>query len=155
METTGDGTTEPADPSASRDGDELADASLQHSSGPSDSPRWICALLGGAVAIVSLPLFPVSLATGGAVAAYRRKGETREGVIVGALAGLPPTVPVAAGAVYYIDATGWRIGADATGGFTGFDALYILILLLVFVPAIFAVLSAVGGALGVHIDEDL
>lgn len=115
--------------------------------------RWYCALLGGLVGSLILPLFPVSLATGGAVGGYLRKGDTREGITVGALAGLPPTVPVAIGALYVIDMTNWRIGVEASGDFTGVDALYIAIILLVFIPAIFAILSAVGGALGVHLDE--
>lgn len=126
-----------------------------HATTTVDRPRWKCALYGGIVGTISLPLFPASVATGGALAGYLREGETLEGVVVGAMAGLIPTIPFTVAALWYIDDIGWRIGIEPGGAFTGFDALYIAVLLLVFIPAVFAILSAVGGALGVHISEDL
>lgn len=152
MGTTADGqVTDEADTSTT----EEQTASTGGDSETTDRPRWECALYGGLLGTVSLPLFPVSLATGGALAGYLREGSTVEGLVVGGMAGLIPTVLFTAAALWFVDSEDWRIGVDPGGAFTSFDALYIGLVLLIFIPIIFAIFGAVGGALGVHVSEDL
>lgn len=104
----------------------------------------------GAVATIGLSFTGISPVLGGALAAYLDGGDTTNGLRVGALSGLIASIPVGAIlaiALFFLPLTG-DLGV-AIGG-------------LVIVAAIVAIgvgytvaLSALGGALGIYLADEL
>lgn len=115
--------------------------------------RWHCALAGGIAATIVAPLLPVSLAIGGGLAGYLRGGDTQEGVLIGASAGLCSAAILIGGALFATTVFGVSIPAIPEGASTEV-MLWFGVMVFVFVPSVFAILSGVGGALGVHVLED-
>jgi hypothetical protein len=123
------------------------------SSGSDRLARWQCALAGGIAATVAAPLFPISLAIGGGLAGYLRRGDTREGVLIGAAAGLCSAAVVIGLALFATTVLGVTLPAVPGGGAGTEVRLWFGVMVFVFLPSVFAILSAVGGALGVHVLE--
>jgi hypothetical protein len=116
--------------------------------------RWKCALAGGIVATVLAPLFPISLATGGGIAGYLRRGDTQEGVVVGGLAGVTSAAIVVGTALALSSVLGTAVPLASRAGTSTPHQLWLLVMVGLFVPSVFAILGAVGGALGVHVLDE-
>jgi len=116
--------------------------------------RWQCVLAGGVVATIIAPLFPISLAVGGGLAGYMRRGDTTEGVLVGGLAGLCCAGIMIGTAMLATTFLGLELPGVPNVGSGVHVQLWYLVMIFLFLPSIFAILSAVGGALGVHVLED-
>jgi hypothetical protein len=117
-------------------------------------PRWQCALAGGVVATIVAMLFPISLAIGGALAGYLRGGDTQEGVLVGATAGLCSAAILIGATAFATTVLGVSLPGAPTGSTSTEVLLWLGVMVFVFLPSVFAILSAVGGALGVHVLEE-
>lgn len=102
-------------------------------------------VIGGVVAVV-LSFIPLSTVLGGAVAGYLEGGDQRDGLVVGAIAGVIALIPLVlfgmVAAVFVI----------APGGFR----FLLIIALLLFLGAVYTVgLSALGGAVGVYVKNEM
>ena len=112
---------------------------------PERSP-WLNALIGAVVTVVTA-FIPFSPALGGGVAGYLQQGDDREGLRVGALAGLLAAVPLLL--VFGLVGGVLFLGVAITGEVAG--PLFVVALLGVFALFVLAytvVLSAVGGLAG-------
>lgn len=111
-------------------------------------------LLGGIVAIV-LSAVPFSPVLGGVVAGYLEGGSRRDGLWVGALAGLVAAIPVAAIVVVGVLVSGVAlvgIGPRAAGGIAIFAVLFVAVAVF---SAVYTIgLGALGGWLGNYVKYD-
>lgn len=111
---------------------------------------FVTAFLGAIVGVV-LSFLPFSTAIGGAVAGFLESPDGREGVLVGALAGLFMFVPIGLLAVALFFLLGFGFG------FAGLplEGVFLLVLVLGFVVSIVLVytvgLGAIGGYLGSYL----
>ncbi|MFU8866628.1 DUF5518 domain-containing protein [Natronococcus sp.] len=104
------------------------------------------AVIGGAVGIV-LSFVPLSPVLGGAVAGYLEGGDTDDGLKVGALAGLVALLPIALIGFFLLFLLGFG-GTPAAFGILGLVGLFFV--------AIYTVgLGALGGVIGVSVEEEL
>lgn len=111
------------------------------------SSTLINALVGGVAGIV-LFFIPFSTVLGGAVAGYLEGGDTSEGLKVGALAGLVMLVPFA-----LFGAIGLALFMGVTGAPLAFG---IFAFFGIAIGALYTVgLSAVGGIIGVYLEDEL
>ena len=104
----------------------------------------------GAVATIGLSFTGISPVLGGALAAYLDGGDTENGLRVGALSGLIASIPVGAIlviALLFLPLTG-DLGV-AVGGF-----LIVVVIVAIGVGYTVA-LSALGGAIGVYLVDEL
>ena len=110
---------------------------------------WMNALIGAAVAVV-LAFLPFSPLLGGGIAGYLERGDVREGAIVGGLAGLLATLPVAVlltllASFFAIVPMGMGVGGRV--GFVG-----IIFLVATLVVALYTIgLGVLGGAIGSYV----
>ena len=107
---------------------------------------WTNALVGAVVTVVTA-VIPFSPALGGGVAGYLQGGTDRDGLRVGALAGLLAAIPLLL--VFGLVVLVMSFGMVVTGEMAG--PLFVVALLFVialFVVAYTVVLSAVGGLVG-------
>lgn len=109
------------------------------------------ALIGAAVMIV-LSFVPFSPVLGGAAAGYLHK---REGLKVGALAGLFAAIPVAVGAFLLVSLLSITSIADPAGGMMNPLVVFGLMggLMLTLIGLYTAGLGALGGYLGVYLHD--
>lgn len=111
-------------------------------------------LLGGIVAIV-LSAIPFSPVLGGGVAGYLEGGSRRDGLWVGALAGVVAAIPIAAVVVAVLLVSGAAlvgIGPRAAGGLALFVLFFLFVLVL---SALYTIgLGALGGWLGNYVKYD-
>ena len=104
----------------------------------------------GAVATIGLSFTGISPVLGGALAAYLDGGDTTNGLRVGALSGLIASIPVGAIlviALLFLPLTG-DLGV-AIGG------LVIVVVIVVISVGYTVALSALGGALGIYLADEL
>jgi hypothetical protein len=104
----------------------------------------------GAVATIGLSFTGISPVLGGALAAYLDGGDTKNGLRVGALSGLIASIPVGAIlaiALLFLPLTG-DLGV-AIGG------LVIVVVIVVISVGYTVALSALGGALGIYLADEL
>jgi len=115
------------------------------------------ALIGGAIMIFGgwIPFVPV---VGGAVAGYLQGGSRRDGVRVGAYAGVVGILPSVILATFVGGVIGLGFGLAAfsspSAGAAGFFGLVIFALVLVIAALYFIGLAAVGGWLGNYVKYD-
>lgn len=104
----------------------------------------------GAVAGIILSFIPFSTVLGGVVAGYLEGGDTGTGIRVGAMAGVIMLIPfVLIGIVVVMFFLGF-----GTGGPSGAFGLFAVVILLL--GALYTVgLSAIGGVLGVYLEQEL
>ena len=113
-----------------------------------ERPRstWTNALVGGVVTVVTA-FIPFSPALGGGVAGYLEGGDDREGLRVGALAGLVAAIPLVLvfGVVFLVLSVGMAVTGELAGPLF---VVGILLVVALFLVAYTVVLSAVGGLVG-------
>ncbi|ELY50552.1 DUF5518 domain-containing protein [Natronococcus jeotgali] len=109
-----------------------------------DTSTALNAVIGGVVGIV-LSFVPLSPVLGGTVAGYLEGGDTDDGLKVGAFAGLVALLPIAL--------VGFFVLVLLVGGTPA--AFGILGLVGLFFVAIYTVgLGALGGAIGVYVEDE-
>lgn len=99
----------------------------------------------GAIASIAFAFLPFSTVLGGAVAGYLQGGETGDGVRVGALSGAIAAVPflfLVLLALFFVP-------------FVPVEAAVIGVAILLFVFAYSVATSALGGALGIYLRDEL
>lgn len=104
----------------------------------------------GAVATIGLSFTGISPVLGGALAAYLDGGDTKAGLRVGALSGLIASIPV--GAILAIALVFLPLAGDlgvAIGG------LVIVVVIVVISVGYTVALSALGGAIGIYLADEL
>lgn len=125
-----------------------SDAGTPSASSVGDPERsiWLNALVGGVVTVVTA-FVPFSPVLGGGVAGYLQQGGDREGLRVGALAGLLAAVPLVAIVGLIVLVVG--VGIAASGEVAGpVFVIGILLVVALFVVGYTVALSAVGGLVG-------
>ncbi|MFB6353833.1 MAG: DUF5518 domain-containing protein [Halobacteriales archaeon] len=128
--------TEPSTP------DDATDSTV----GDPERSIWLNALVGGIVTVVTA-FVPFSPVLGGGVAGYLQQGADRDGLRVGALAGLLAAVPLIAIVGLVVLVVG--VGIAATGEVAGpVFVIGILLVVALFVVGYTVVLSAIGGLVG-------
>lgn len=110
-------------------------------------------LIGGVVAVLTAPIFPISPVAGGAVGGYLEGGKLSDGALVGAIAGGIALVPI----LFVIGLVGGFAVLAPTVGLPGsFSAMALLI--AIFGLAFFAVYSigfaALGGVVGSYVKTE-
>lgn len=112
---------------------------------PERSP-WVNALVGAVVTVVTA-FVPFSPALGGGVAGYLQQGGDREGLRIGAVAGLLAAIPLLAlfGLLFLVLFFGVAVSGEVAGPLF---VVAILLVLALFVVGYTVVLSAVGGLVG-------
>lgn len=114
--------------------------------GSDGTATGINAIIGGVVSIV-ISFIPLSTVLGGAIAGYLEGGTLKDGITVGAIAGVLVFVPFALLGFFVLALFG-VIGAPAV-----FSAIGLLVLSA---SAVYTVgLSALGGYLGVYVKREL
>lgn len=109
------------------------------------SSTAINALIGGVAGII-LSFIPLSTLLGGAVAGYLEGGKTRDGVRVGAFAGLIMLLPIVFILLFF---TMFFIGAAPI------EFGIMVVFMLVFGAVYTIGLSALGGCLGIYLKNEL
>lgn len=127
----------------------------------SERNTGVNALVGGVVAILAAPLFPLSPVLGGAVAGYLEGGSTRDGVVVGAAVGVIALLPLLLGfslfgGLFLIGPLGMGMWMEmgVPGGFTALSAVF-LVFGLVFFSAYLVGFAALGGAVGAYVATEI
>lgn len=112
---------------------------------PERSP-WVNALIGAVVTVVTA-FIPFSPALGGGVAGYLQQGGDREGLRIGALAGVLAAIPIMFifGLIFVVMFLGIAVSGEVAGPLF---VVGILVVIALFVVAYTVALSAVGGLVG-------
>jgi hypothetical protein len=125
----------------------------------SDGPNTLVnALLGGLTAVV-LAFLPFSPALGGVLAGYLQGPDTREGLRVGALAGVVATVPFAllvllfGGFLFAFVPVGMGMMDPSVGAF-GLVGLFVFLVFLLLGLGYTVGLAALGGLLGAYLNRE-
>jgi len=115
-----------------------------------DGNTGLNALVGGGVAILTAPIFPVSPIAGGAVAGYLQRGDLKDGAVVGAIAGLIALLPIVLVLGFFgsLFVAGPIVGVP--GGFAAVGVLF-FIGVFGFLAVYLVGFGALGGVLGVYI----
>ncbi|WP_440772382.1 DUF5518 domain-containing protein [Natronorubrum sp. DTA28] len=118
-----------------------------------NSRTLINALIGAIVGVV-LSFIPLSTVLGGAAAAFLEGPDTRDGAIVGALAGAITFLPLAGIAIFGLGVLGFGMGIAAVP-FEGFALVALVVLAAVALLFFYTVgLSALGGYLGAYLAQE-
>lgn len=122
------------------------DSSTAEKSGSSTA---INALIGAAAGVI-LSFVPFSTLLGGAIAGYLESGDGRDGVRVGAIAGVIMLIPMTLMGMFFMF---FFLGFGNPGAPIAFGIMAIFMLLI---SALYTVgLSAVGGYLGIYLKHEL
>lgn len=131
--------------------DDDGDAGDPRSDGERSRSIWVDALVGAVVTVVTA-FIPFSPVLGGGVAGYLHRGEDREALRVGALAGLLASVPLLAivSLVFLVLFVGIVVSGEVAAPLF---VVAVLLVIALFVVAYTVVLSAVGGVVGRALGE--
>lgn len=114
-----------------------------------DKRQLINAVIG-AIASFVLSFIPFSTVVGGAIGGYLQGPNRREGLTVGALAGLLAALPFAAFGFLFVVITGF--GAFGEGGGVAFGFFFLFLLVALFFLLLYTVgLCALGGYIGSYL----
>ncbi|ELY35967.1 DUF5518 domain-containing protein [Natronorubrum tibetense] len=118
-----------------------------------NSRTLVNALIGAIVGVV-LSFIPLSTVLGGAAAAFLEGPDTRDGAIVGALAGAITFLPLAGLAIFGLGVLGFGMGIAAVP-FEGFALVAFVVLAAVAFLFLYTVgLSLLGGYLGAYLAQE-
>lgn len=115
----------------------------------------INALIGAAINVFGGPIIPFATVLGGAVAGYLEGGSRRDGLTVGALAGVISLVPLVlvglvVGNLLFLVSVGPAGAPYVVGGL----GVLVVVLMLFFAVVYTVVFSALGGWLGNYVKYD-
>lgn len=115
----------------------------------------INALIGAAINVFGGPIIPFATVLGGAVAGYLEDGSRRDGLTVGALAGVISLVPLVlvglvVGNLLFLVSVGPADAPYVVGGL----GVLVVVLMLFFAVVYTVVFSALGGWLGNYVKYD-